>query len=26
MREIQRGRVDDNVIAHARVPHEGDSR
>lgn len=26
MREIQRGHVDDNVIAHARVPHEGDSR
>lgn len=26
MREIQRGRVDENVIAHARVPHEGDSR
>ena len=25
MREIERGRVDDNVIAHARVPHEGDS-
>ena len=26
MREIQRGHVDDNVLAHARVPHEGDSR
>lgn len=26
MREIQRGNIDDNVIAHARVPHEGDSR
>jgi hypothetical protein len=26
MREIQRGHVDENVIAHARVPHEGDSR
>jgi hypothetical protein len=26
MREIRRGHVDENVIAHARVPHEGDSR
>ena len=26
MREIQRGHIDENVIAHARVPHEGDSR
>lgn len=25
MREIERGHIDDNVIAHARVPHEGDS-
>ena len=25
MREIERGHVDDDVIAHARVPHEGDS-
>lgn len=26
MREIQRGKVDENVLAHARIPHEGDSR
>jgi hypothetical protein len=26
MREVQRGHADENVIAHARVPHEGDSR
>ena len=25
MREIQRGNVDENVLSHARVPHEGDS-
>jgi hypothetical protein len=25
LREIRRGRVDENVISHARVPHEGDS-
>lgn len=25
LREIKRGQADDNVIAHARVPHEGDS-
>jgi hypothetical protein len=25
MREIRRGRVDENVLSHARVPHEGDS-
>ncbi len=24
-REIQRGKGDENVLAHARVPHEGDS-
>lgn len=26
MRELQRGHADEHVIAHARVPHEGDSR
>jgi hypothetical protein len=26
LREIERGRVDENVLAHARVPHEGDSK
>ena len=26
MRELQRGHVDENVLGHARVPHEGDSR
>lgn len=25
IREIQRGHVDENVLAHARIPHEGDS-
>ena len=25
MREIRRGNADENVLAHARVPHEGDS-
>jgi len=25
LREVQRGRVDDEVLGHARVPHEGDS-
>ena len=25
MREIQRGNADENVLAHARIPHEGDS-
>lgn len=25
MREIQRGKADDNVLSHARIPHEGDS-
>ena len=25
MREIRRGNVDENVLSHARVPHEGDS-
>lgn len=24
MREIQRGRVDENVLAHARIPRESD--
>jgi len=24
-REVRRGNTDENVIAHARVPHEGDS-
>ena len=26
MREIDRGKVDDDVLAHARIPHEGDAR
>ena len=26
LREIKRGNVDENVLGHARVPHEGDSR
>lgn len=26
IREIQRGHVDDAVLGHARIPHEGDSR
>jgi hypothetical protein len=25
MREVQRGHVDENVLSHARIPHEGDS-
>lgn len=25
MREIRRGHADENVHAHARIPHEGDS-
>lgn len=25
MREIRRGHVDENVLSHARVPHEGDA-
>lgn len=25
MREVQRGKADENVLAHARIPHEGDS-
>jgi hypothetical protein len=25
MKEVQRGKVDENVLAHARIPHEGDS-
>ena len=25
MREIQRGRADEDVLSHARVPHESDS-
>jgi hypothetical protein len=25
MREVQRGNIDDNVLSHARIPHEGDS-
>ena len=25
MREVQRGNVDENVLGHARIPHEGDS-
>lgn len=25
-REVRRGHTDENVIGHARVPHEGDSR
>jgi hypothetical protein len=25
MREVRRGHVDDNVLSHARIPHEGDS-
>jgi hypothetical protein len=25
MREVQRGNVDDDVLSHARIPHEGDS-
>lgn len=26
IREIQRGHVDENVLAHARIPREGDGR
>jgi hypothetical protein len=26
MREVKRGHVDDAVLSHARIPHEGDSR
>ena len=26
MREVQRGKVDDNVLGHARIPHESDGR
>lgn len=26
IREVQRGNVDDEVLGHARIPHEGDSR
>jgi len=25
MKEVQRGRADDNVLSHAHIPHEGDS-
>ena len=25
MKEVQRGKIDENVLAHARIPHEGDS-
>lgn len=25
MREVRRGNVDENVLAHARIPHEGDA-
>ena len=25
MKEIQRGKGDENVLSHARIPHEGDS-
>jgi hypothetical protein len=25
MREVQRGNVDQNVLSHARIPHESDS-
>jgi len=25
LREIRRGNIDENVLGHARVPHEGDS-
>lgn len=24
-REVERGRADENVLSHARIPHEGDS-
>lgn len=26
MKEVQRGKADENVLSHARIPHEGDSR
>ena len=26
LREVERGNVDDDVLGHARVPHEGDSK
>lgn len=26
MREIDRGKADEDVLAHARIPHEGDAR
>jgi hypothetical protein len=25
MKEVQRGNIDENVLSHARIPHEGDS-
>ena len=25
LREVRRGHVDENVLAHARIPHEGDA-
>ena len=25
MREVDRGKVDDQVLSHARIPHEGDT-
>jgi hypothetical protein len=25
-REVERGKVDENVLSHARIPHEGDGR
>jgi hypothetical protein len=25
LREVERGNVDDEVLSHARIPHEGDS-
>jgi pyruvate/2-oxoglutarate dehydrogenase complex dihydrolipoamide acyltransferase (E2) component len=25
MRDVQRGHIDENVLSHARIPHEGDS-
>ena len=25
MREVERGKVDDQVLSHARIPHEGDT-
>jgi hypothetical protein len=26
MREVKRGKADENVLAHARIPHESDSK